>query len=60
MGTKEKIRKALERLDYYGAPPDDSPIYVDSRADGTSYELLDGEEGPQLTLADLRLLVAEE
>lgn len=53
----ERIKAAIHRLDYYGAPPDDSAVYV-SRSGGSFYELLDGIEGVPITLGDLRLLVA--
>lgn len=50
----EKLKNAIERLDSYGAPRDDSRVFVDE--DNCSYELLDGEDGPNLTLADLRAI----
>lgn len=55
----EKIKAAVERLDYYGAPPNDSPVFVEGSGEGCLYELLDGEEGDRITLGDLRDLITE-
>lgn len=48
--------RALARLDEYGAPPDDCPLFVDWN--NCSYELLNGEEGERLTMRHLRQLAA--
>lgn len=47
---------AYKRLRSYGeAPGDDAPLMAADRQDDfTLYELLNGEEGPQVTVADLR------
>lgn len=60
----EKLRDGIARLDAYGAPDDDAPLFVDSN--GCGYEVLDGNEVADpdapcnpFTLGMLRLLVAE-
>lgn len=57
MEKMRKLKRALERLDSYGAPSDDSPVMIDEH--NTLFELIDGEEGPVLTLGDLRDIVRE-
>lgn len=53
----QKLKRALDRLDSYPpVPSDDSAVFVDW--DNCLYELVDGEEGPILTLGDLRDLVS--
>lgn len=63
MDPINKIKAAINRLDFYGAPADSSPVMIDS--DNTLYEMLDRSEGlgdnmegaKQITLGDLRQLM---
>lgn len=59
MTILEKFQLALRIHDEFGAQPDESPIMIDSRADNTLYELIDGLDSgsKQITLGDLRELV---
>ena len=60
-----RLKKAINRLDYFGAPPHNSPLYVDE--DNTFHEMLDKSEADgddigdsrMLTLGDLRQLIEE-
>lgn len=64
MTQLERLAKAINRLDYFGAPPDDSPVFVEH---DSIYELLDRSEGEcdnmdeatVITLGDLRKLIEE-
>lgn len=60
MTFREKIAGAVARLDHYGAPSNDSPLFCEQRSANCLYELLDGIEGEPITLGDLRLWLAEE
>lgn len=53
----KRLANALNLQDEYEVLPDDAIIEVISG--NVSYELYDGEEGPRLTLGDLRDLVNE-
>ncbi len=55
-GALKKMANAIERLDSYEILEPDSRVYIDA---GPLYELLDGEEEPNLTLGDLRAMVEE-
>jgi hypothetical protein len=58
MSAIAKLRACLERMDSFGAPSDDCPVYVDSN--NCLFELVPDEEGaPQFKLGDLRDLVKE-
>jgi hypothetical protein len=55
----ERLRAAIERLDSYGAPPDDRQVYIDD--DNCLFELVPDEQvgTAPITLFDLRCLLVE-
>ena len=51
-----KLRRAIQRLDNYGAPHDDGRLLIENKH-FILFELIDGERGPPVTLADLRAII---
>lgn len=56
MTPLQKLKKSLDRHDYYGAIPDDAQVYISRHGDNL-YELIPEEENTPLTLGDLREIV---